>query len=49
MAYQQLFPGSIYKGKTGMWLIFHRVTGVGLSLSSLQYNINSIDFPGPEI
>ena len=32
MAYQKIVStGSVYKGKTGMWLyVFHRVTGVGL-------------------
>ena len=52
MAYQRIVStGSIYKGKTGMWLyIFHRVTGVGLFGYLLLHIISTaLILLGPEI
>ena len=52
MAYQRIVStGSVYKGKTGMWLyIFHRVTGVGLFGYLLLHIISTaLILLGPEI
>ena len=52
MAYQRIVStGSVYKGKTGMWLyIFHRVTGVGLFGYLLLHIISTaLIILGPEI
>ena len=52
MAYQKIVStGSVYKGKTGMWLyVFHRVTGVGLFGYLLLHIISTaLILLGPEI
>ena len=52
MAYQKIVStGSVYKGKTGMWLyVFHRVTGVGLFGYLLLHIISTaLILLGPDI
>ena len=52
MAYQNIVStGSIYKGRTGMWLyLFHRITGVALFGYLLLHIISTaLILAGPEI
>ena len=46
MAYQEIVStGSIYKGRTSMWLyLFHRVTGVALFGYLLLHIISTVSY-----
>ena len=52
MAYQNIVStGSVYKGRTGMWLyLFHRITGVALFGYLLLHIISTaLILAGPEV